>query len=193
MVSSRDPRLVERVDAVLKATGLTPQHLTLEVSENLALTNIETALPALFKLRESGVVLSMDDFGTGASSLQHIATLPLGSVKIDRSFVARLGQRCTESAIVQAIALIGTLLDREIVAEGVESADQVDHLIALGCHRGQGFFLSRPLKAQRASDLLNRPSGSWLVTANCQRASNMVPVKRVELPTFALRMRCSTN
>jgi EAL domain-containing protein (putative c-di-GMP-specific phosphodiesterase class I) len=118
------------------------------------MTNIETALPALFKLREFGVILSMDDFGTGASSLQHIATLPLGSVKIDRSFVARLGQRCTESAVVQAIALIGNLLDREIVAEGVESADQLAHLITLGCHRGQGYFLSRPLDAKHASDLL---------------------------------------
>jgi EAL domain-containing protein (putative c-di-GMP-specific phosphodiesterase class I) len=97
----------------------------------------------------------MDDFGTGCSSLQHLSVLPLDSIKIDRSFVVRLRPNSNEWAVVQAVALIGTLLNKEIVAEGIESAEQLAQLLKLGCRHGQGFHLSPPLSPSLISAMLD--------------------------------------
>ena len=147
--------LVARVNAALAESGLQPQHLTLELTENILMEHLEAALPALWELRALGIGLSMDDFGTGCSSLQHLSGLPLDSVKIDRSFVVRLRPNSSEMAVVQAVALIGSLLDKEIVAEGIESSEQLAQLVKLGCRLGQGYHLSQPLSASRVRALLD--------------------------------------
>lgn len=147
--------LVARVNAALTETGLQPKFLTLELTENILMEHLEAALPALEELRSLGVGLSMDDFGTGCSSLQHLSGLPLDSVKIDRSFVMRLRPNSNELAVIQAVALIGKLLDKEIVAEGIESAEQAAQLLKLGCRHGQGFHLSQPLTPSRVDAMLD--------------------------------------
>jgi diguanylate cyclase (GGDEF)-like protein/PAS domain S-box-containing protein len=146
--------LVTRVGAALAASELQAQHLTLELAENILMEHLEAALPALTELRTLGIGLSMDDFGTGCSSLQHLSGLPLDNVKIDRSFVVRLRPNSNEQAVVQAVALIGKLLNKEIVAEGIESAEQLAQLLRLGCRHGQGFYLSQPLSASKVDALL---------------------------------------
>ena len=148
--------LVPRVTAALADARLQPQHLTLELTENILMERLAQALPALNELRALGVVLSVDDFGTGYSSLQHLSTLPVDSLKIDRAFVSGLGRRDgdSESAIVRAILLLGESLGKAIVAEGIETAEQLAHLTKMGCSGGQGFYLSRPLAAEKATLLL---------------------------------------
>ena len=147
--------LVARVNAALAESRLQADCLTLELTENILMEHLEAALPALTELRSLGIGLSMDDFGTGCSSLQHLSSLPLGSIKIDRSFVVRLRPGSSELAVVQAVALIGTLLDMEIVAEGIESSEQLAQLLKLGCRHGQGFHLSHPLSPSQVCAMLD--------------------------------------
>ncbi len=157
-VSANDiahPGLVARVNAAVVDARLEPQHLTLELTENILMERLEAALPSLVELRRLGIGLSVDDFGTGYSSLRHLSSLPVTSLKIDRAFVADLQRGSKEAAVVRAIVLLGNSLGKTIIAEGIETQEQMEQLCQMGCLMGQGFHLSRPLAPELVDKLLD--------------------------------------
>ena len=149
---------VARVTRAVVESGLQPRHLCLELTEDILMSRLEGALPVLRDLRRLGVTLAIDDFGTGYSSLSHLSTLPIDCLKIDRSFVNRLDQGVNEAAVVRSIVLLGTSLGKVVVAEGIETAAQLELLREMGCGLGQGFLLARPLRPQDVSSRLRLPS-----------------------------------
>ena len=156
-LSSHDlahPALVARVSRAIVEAGLRPEHLTLELTEDILMSNIAGAVDMLSALRRLGVRLAVDDFGTGYSSLSHLSRLPIDSLKIDRSFVHQLRRNSDDSAVVAAIVQLGSTLRKAVVAEGIETADQIDQLRELGCEMGQGFHLASPLTEQAAGEWL---------------------------------------
>jgi diguanylate cyclase (GGDEF)-like protein/PAS domain S-box-containing protein len=138
--------LPARVEAVLAETGLDPERLELEITENVMVTDADRAMATFGKLRALGVRIALDDFGTGYSSLSYLHRFPLTTLKIDRSFVAKLGVTLESVAITRAVIQLGHALGIEVVAEGVETPEQLDFLIQEGCDLTQGFLLGRPLE-----------------------------------------------
>jgi len=145
---------VSRVTHALLEARLQPQHLTLELTENILMARLEGALPMLNELRGLGVRLSVDDFGTGYSSLAHLASLPIDSLKIDKSFVRDLSAGSKSSAVVHAIVFLARALDKAVFAEGIETVSQLAELRATGCDMGQGFHLSPSLPPESVDTLL---------------------------------------
>jgi len=143
-----------RVRAAIEEAQLQPRHLTLELPENVLVERLEAALPTLNELREVGVGLSLDDFGTGCSSLRHLSALPVTSLKIDRCFVQELQRGSGDVAVLRAIVSLATSLGKSIVAEGIETAAQIGQLRRLGCGVGQGYYLARPLSASLIGKML---------------------------------------
>ncbi|MBW2457855.1 MAG: EAL domain-containing protein [Deltaproteobacteria bacterium] len=146
-----DPRLLKDVEHTLTETGLNPEQLKLEITESVVLENLELAAGAIARLRLYGVAFSLDDFGTGFSSLSYLHKLPYDQLKIDRSFL--LGGRLKNRIIIQAIVGLAQNLEIEVVAEGVESEEQCQVLQALGCDLAQGFHFAKPMPAADAEDL----------------------------------------
>jgi diguanylate cyclase (GGDEF)-like protein/PAS domain S-box-containing protein len=137
--------LPARVEAVLAETGLDPERLELEITEGVMVSDAERAMATFGRLRALGVRIALDDFGTGYSSLSYLHRFPLTTLKIDRSFVAKLGVTLESVAITRAVIQLGHALGIEVVAEGVETPEQLDFLIQEGCDLTQGFLLGRPL------------------------------------------------
>jgi EAL domain-containing protein (putative c-di-GMP-specific phosphodiesterase class I) len=154
------PALVARVSRAIVEAGLRPEHLTLELTENILMSHIEGAVDTLAALRRLGVHLAVDDFGTGYSSLSHLSKLPIDSLKIDRSFVSQLQEGSDDAAVVAAIIQLGGSLRKLVVAEGIESAAQMAQLRELGCTYGQGFHLATPLTEAAAGDWLRARRGA---------------------------------
>ena len=146
--------LVEQVMAVLEETKLAPRHLKLEMTESVMLDNLEVAAIEFKQLRALGVQLSMDDFGTGYSSLSYLHRLPITTLKIDRSFITPLTEKAESAAIVQTIILLANSLGLEVIAEGIETFEQLEKLREFGCGNGQGYFFAKPLKVEEAGNLL---------------------------------------
>lgn len=138
----------------LEHSGLNAECLKLEVTETLMVTSSTQSVQALQRLREAGVRVALDDFGTGYSSIGALRYLPIDTLKLDRSF-SQLAGTDDDVSIVKAILLIAEALDVDIVAEGIESREQMLHLKMLGCELGQGFLFSRPLTVQQIEDLLD--------------------------------------
>jgi diguanylate cyclase (GGDEF)-like protein len=148
----RDGALVKLVDDVLRDTGLPPQALWLEITESGVMEDIEAALLTLNALHSLGVTLCIDDFGTGYSSLSYLHRLPVGIVKIDRSFIMDVGEAGTNEPIVRAVLAMTHAMGHRVVAEGVETELQRDWLRAQGCDLVQGWFYG---KAERPENLTN--------------------------------------
>jgi diguanylate cyclase (GGDEF)-like protein/PAS domain S-box-containing protein len=146
--------LFERIEHALASSHFNPKQLTLELTENILMQRIESAVITLESLRKLGVSLAIDDFGTGYSSLAYLSSLPIDSLKIDRSFVHGMRMGSKDAEIVRAIVSLGATLGKSVVAEGIETVSQLAQLRALGCEHGQGFHLSRPLTAPQAEALL---------------------------------------
>lgn len=142
-----DRRLVESVAAVLEQTGLPADRLDLEITESCIMRNPDEALHRLHALRALGVSLSVDDFGTGYSSLAYLKNLPIDRVKIDRSFVTDLDRNDSSRHIIRTIVDLAANLKIEIVAEGVETAEQLEIIRGLGVQIVQGYFTGRPAPA----------------------------------------------
>jgi diguanylate cyclase (GGDEF)-like protein/PAS domain S-box-containing protein len=151
-----DAHLVEEVRAVLQAERLEPRRLRLEITETALLENLESAAGTLQQLREMEVDLLMDDFGTGYASLSYLPRLPVQTLKIDHSFIRRMGLRRTDLEIVGSIMDLARTLGMGVIAEGVETVTQLERLIAFGCELGQGFHLGAPLEAEAAGALIRR-------------------------------------
>jgi diguanylate cyclase (GGDEF)-like protein len=146
--------LVPLVVSALAASQLAPARLDLEITESVLLENTENTLAKLNQLRSLGVRISMDDFGTGFSSLSNLRSFTFDNIKIDRSFIQGLGHNEQCSAIVQAVAGLGAGLDVTTTAEGVETADQLEWVRAFGIVEVQGFFLGRPVPASQIDELI---------------------------------------
>ena len=156
-ISGRDlarPDLVDHVKQVLQRHALPAANLTLEITETTLMGRLDVALQTLGQLREIGVQSSIDDFGTGYSSLAYLSTLPIDSLKIDRSFVMGMHDKPQNVEIVRAVHNLGASLGRKVIAEGIETPEQLAALRALGVHIGQGYLLSRPLRADQVLPLL---------------------------------------
>ncbi|WP_264000075.1 bifunctional diguanylate cyclase/phosphodiesterase [Mycobacterium yunnanensis] len=145
---------VETVAAVMAEFGLDPGSVCLEITESVVVQDMEATSVTLAGLRDVGVKLAIDDFGTGFSVLSHLKSLPVDVLKIDRSFVAELGENPDDLAIVRAVIALAEAFELELVAEGVETVVAAKTLLHHGCHRAQGFLLSRPLAGSDMAALL---------------------------------------
>ncbi|MHB8452650.1 MAG: putative bifunctional diguanylate cyclase/phosphodiesterase [Mycobacteriales bacterium] len=167
-----EPGLVEAVREVLWSSGVNPRHVVLEVTESLLVEDTQAAIATLWQLRGLGVRLAVDDFGTGYSSLSRLGEFPIDEMKVDQSFVSRLGATHAPSdALVAAAIAMGHGLGLTVVAEGVETPEQARALIARGCDLLQGYLLGRPLTTDAFTPLL----GTRLFTP---AAAAVVPVPR---------------
>ncbi len=151
--------LVERVRQVLDETGLAPASLRLEVTESSVIDDAPGAAKTMRELGQSGVGLHMDDFGVGYSSLQYLRKFPFDTLKIDRSFIRGIAQDRESQEIVRSILDLARSFSLDVVAEGIEDAQQLKRLKSLGCPCGQGYFFARPMDAHAAEALVN--SGGW--------------------------------
>ncbi|WP_366657624.1 EAL domain-containing protein [Fodinicurvata sp. EGI_FJ10296] len=152
----RGAGLAETVATAVRQAGLPPAQLKLEVTESLAAQNPETATAMLEELGDLGVRLAIDDFGTGYSSLNQLHKLPFHTLKIDRSFVSRIGQDIEGSDIVDAIVDIARRLSMDVVAEGVETDAQRAYLVSIGCLYAQGYLFAKPLGVDEADRLVRQ-------------------------------------
>ena len=146
-VSARQLHGAEFVSDVLDAlteSGADPTRLELELTESQLAEDVEAMIERMQQLREYGVRFALDDFGTGYSSLSYLKRLPLARLKIDRSFVRELLSDSNDVAIVRTIVALGRSLELEVIAEGVESQEQLELLLQLGCENFQGYLLGRP-------------------------------------------------
>ncbi|WP_051328859.1 bifunctional diguanylate cyclase/phosphodiesterase [Geminicoccus roseus] len=162
----RSPHLVEAVERALTRSGVAPDRLELEVTESLLVNDLAMVKTTLAALKKLGVRLAMDDFGTGYSSLAGLQNLPFDRIKIDRSFVARLGVSADALAIVRAVVTLGQGLGMATTAEGVEDRYQLDLLRGIGCDEVQGFLLGQPMPAV-AIDSITQCAGPGEAETGC--------------------------
>jgi diguanylate cyclase (GGDEF)-like protein len=151
------PRVVNNL---LQMYRLPPRSLELEVTETGLMEDISTAAQHLLSLRRSGALIAIDDFGTGYSSLSYLKSLPLDKIKIDKSFVQDLLDDDDDATIVRAIIQLGKSLGMQVIAEGVETAEQEAYIISEGCHEGQGYHYSKPLPSRELSAYLKQAQRS---------------------------------
>ncbi len=149
-----EPGLAARVGAVLERTGLAPSALALELTESALMEDSALVGENLRGLKALGVALMLDDFGTGYSSLAYLRKFPIDTIKIDRRFIAGLGERMDDTTIVEAIVRMAAGLRMDVVAEGIETTDQAAILDGMGCRRGPGFLWSRAVAPREATALL---------------------------------------
>jgi len=148
--------LVSLVHAILIETGLPPGRLELEITEGVLIGDFDRGLALLRRLKALGVRIAMDDFGSGYSSLSYLQSFPFDKIKIDREFVMNLGRNAQSAAIIRAVIGLGHGLDVPIVAEGVETQEQLSFLASESCDQVQGFFIGRPAPILQYAELVGR-------------------------------------
>ncbi|WP_194755906.1 putative bifunctional diguanylate cyclase/phosphodiesterase [Aliidiomarina indica] len=153
------PDLTEQILFAVKSAGIPTAFLELELTEQVLIENSSAHTQFMHDMRDNGITLAIDDFGVGYSSLSYLKHFPINALKIDRSFVKDLPDDKDDATITQTIVSLARNLDIGIVAEGVETQEQADFLIARGCTIGQGFYYSRPLPADELTQLLTQPDG----------------------------------
>jgi diguanylate cyclase (GGDEF)-like protein len=150
----KQQNLIETIDGVLKQTGLNPDALVLELTETSVMEAVDTTIPILQRLRTMGIHISIDDFGTGYSSLNYLKRFPIDTLKIDKSFVRDITTDANDAAIVKAIIAMAQSLQLKVVAEGVETNEQLTFLRQMGCNAMQGFLFSRAVPAAEFEKML---------------------------------------
>jgi diguanylate cyclase (GGDEF)-like protein/PAS domain S-box-containing protein len=153
-VEFRREEFINNVWTILKDTRLEPRYLELELTESVLMQNVESTACTLKALKDMGATLAVDDFGTGYSSLSYLSRFPTDALKIDRSFVHEITSDTGDAIIVSAVIDMGKNLKQRVIAEGVETGDQLAFLKTHGCDEGQGHYLSRPVVAQQFAKLL---------------------------------------
>jgi diguanylate cyclase (GGDEF)-like protein/PAS domain S-box-containing protein len=143
----RDPTLLSTVESAIEQSGIDPRTLELEITENVAMEDVELTMSTLAQFRASGVTIAIDDFGTGHSSLSYLKRFPIDALKIDKCFVADLPGKFEDAAIVSSVISLASGLGLRVVAEGVETREQLDFLRENGCQEVQGFYFSYPVTA----------------------------------------------
>jgi diguanylate cyclase (GGDEF)-like protein len=168
-IQVREPNFSEKILSLLEEEGFPPHRLELEITESAIASVDEAWIGQIKRLREKGMRIALDDFGTGYSSLRLLRDFDLDKVKIDRSFVQFVTEESESAAIVEALARIGKTLQLEVVAEGVETAEQRLFLVEAGCTALQGFLLGRPLDAASLESFLQAscPSTEHIKGAGC--------------------------
>ena len=157
---------VSRVSRILDETGVSPKLVQLEITEGAVLKNVEHAIAMLKELREMGMGIALDDFGTGYSSLTYLKRFPVDAVKIDRSFVRDLDHDANDATIVSTVIAMAANLGLRVIAEGVETPQQLEFLRARRCAEYQGYLFSKPLPPEefaelvRAASLVNSANGA---------------------------------
>jgi diguanylate cyclase (GGDEF)-like protein/PAS domain S-box-containing protein len=146
--------LAEDIEEILRSTGVNPPQLCLEITESLAMDDVELTEAILCRLHTLGVRVAIDDFGTGHSSLGYLARFPVDVVKIDQSFVADIDRNPVKSAIVSAVVALSRAIGSTTIVEGVETLAQLEHVRNLGCDVAQGFYFARPMQAAAFGNLL---------------------------------------
>jgi EAL domain-containing protein (putative c-di-GMP-specific phosphodiesterase class I) len=149
------PALVEQITTVIKETGISPQSLKLELTESAVMDNAEAAILMLKQIKETGVQISIDDFGKGYSSLSYLHRFPIDLLKVDRSFVSAMEENSENGEIVRTVIALAKALGLKVVAEGIESIHQFHQLRILGCEYGQGYLFSKPLPVKEIERLLH--------------------------------------
>ena len=152
----RSGDMIRTLKAVLTEAGRTAQGIELEITESVLLADDPATLETLSAVRKLGFSITLDDFGTGYSSLSYLRRFPVDKIKIDQSFVTQLGRRPESSAIIKAILDLSEALELKVLAEGVETLDQVERLGRLGCHLYQGFFFSEAVPAETITEMALR-------------------------------------
>ncbi|HSE96898.1 MAG TPA: bifunctional diguanylate cyclase/phosphodiesterase, partial [Blastocatellia bacterium] len=147
------PDLIEQIKKILAETEISPESLKLEITESAIIDNTETAAQMLKQIKTLGVKVSLDDFGTGYSSLSYLHRFPIDTLKIDRSFVTRMNLP-KNSEIVRTIVTLAGNLGMDVIAEGVESGDQIVQLSGMNCEYVQGYLFSQPIDSEAARRLL---------------------------------------
>lgn len=161
---------LQTVDRILQQYALDADCLELEITENIAMQDAELTVHLFKQLRQKGINIAIDDFGTGYSSIGYLRRFPFDTLKIDRTFVKDIGASPSANAVVQALISLGQGLELSIVAEGVETGDQVSFLKDLSCEAGQGYLFSRPVPAPDIEGMLKQqsPYKSHLATQQSQ-------------------------
>jgi len=152
-----DPKIVESVVATLRGTGFPARALELEITENLLMEPTDEILRVLNGFNDLGIRLTIDDFGIGYSSLSYLQCFPISALKIDRTFVSRIGLALRDDTIVGAIIALAQSLNLRVLAEGVETTSQIEFLRTRGCRVTQGYFFSKPVAPERFTELLGQP------------------------------------
>jgi predicted signal transduction protein with EAL and GGDEF domain len=163
-VELRARDFVASVRSILTETGFEPHYLELELTETFLMQDMESTAAVLRALKSLGVRLALDDFGTGYSSLSYLKRFPIDTLKIDRSFVCDLTTDAGDASIVDAVIGMGRSLHMMVVAEGVETQEQFACLQRQGCPEGQGYFFSRPVSADKATQLLRHSVGKTVLS-----------------------------
>jgi diguanylate cyclase (GGDEF)-like protein/PAS domain S-box-containing protein len=153
-VEFRSKDFLDTVRAILQETGLEPRSLELELTESVLMKHAESTVSMLKSLKQIGVQLTVDDFGTGYSSLSYLRQFPVDALKVDQSFVHEISSRRDDAAIVCAVISMGNSLKKRVIAEGVETREQLDFLVAEGCEEAQGYYFNRPMAANQLAKLL---------------------------------------
>ncbi len=157
----QEPNLPARINEILTETGLTADALELEITESVAMQNIDFSLNILSELSAMGLHHSIDDFGTGYSSLDRLKRLPIRALKVDQSFIRDLTSNTDDAAIVNAIIAMAHSLNLTVVAEGVETEEQLAQLRAQGCDEIQGHLFSQAIPAEALTTLLQKGQRLW--------------------------------
>jgi EAL domain-containing protein (putative c-di-GMP-specific phosphodiesterase class I) len=155
------PDFIASVENTLHETGVDAKYIILEITESAIVENKEAAIETCNQLRELGIHIQIDDFGIGYSSLSYLSQFPISALKIDQSFIGKMTENSNETNIVHAIVSLSHRLGVDVIAEGVETAVQLDQLKSIGCEYIQGFYISKPLnKGDTKSLLLQSITGS---------------------------------
>jgi predicted signal transduction protein with EAL and GGDEF domain len=152
----RQHGLYDTITAALRQAGLAPEWLEIELTESLVMQDVNRTIDVLRGLKKMGVTVAVDDFGTGYSSLSYLRRLPIDVIKIDRAFIEHISDNPDDAAIARSIVALARSLQLKTVAEGVETGDQADFLRRHGCDTMQGFYFSRPLPADKFTELLRK-------------------------------------
>jgi diguanylate cyclase (GGDEF)-like protein len=151
----QNPELAYKIAEILKKTGVSPAHLDIEISEEVAMSNIDRTAKRMTELAGIGVHISIDDFGTGYSSLNHLKRLPVGKLKIDRSFIQDIATDPDDRAVISAMTAMAHNMRLKVLAEGVETEDQLFFLHSTRCDEAQGYLFSKPLPAEEFGEFLS--------------------------------------
>jgi diguanylate cyclase (GGDEF)-like protein/PAS domain S-box-containing protein len=153
-VEFRNDKFLDGISTILRETGLEPGYLELELTESVLMQHAEFSVPVLQRLKAMGVRLAIDDFGTGYSSLSYLRQFPIDTLKVDQSFIHGINAETDEATIISAVINMGCRLKHRVIAEGIETAEQLAFLRSHGCDEGQGYYFSRPMPANETAKLL---------------------------------------
>ena len=180
----QDPGLIQQISTALRLSKLPPDQLCLEITESLAMQDLELTVRTLHQLKGLGVLLAIDDFGTGHSSLNYLKRVPVDEVKIDRSFVRDLAKSKVDAAIVAAIVGLADALGIRTVVEGIEEQEQLDRVRELGCSLAQGYHVSRPQPAAMMTEMLVPAGAPAPASPSASPAARIPAPRQIDLTAF---------